>query len=155
MNYPVNLEGFEGQTIEVQPAGFFTTAKLLVNGMEARKGAKRGEMVLTRNDGREVAATWRPNFLDVPKLFVENKTINVVKPFAWYEWIWNGWPIILLFVGGLLGGLFGGLALAINLSIFRTQQSTPLKYAITGVVSFVALVAYLIIGIAVSLLIHG
>jgi len=30
MNYTVNLEGFEGQKIEVQPAGLFGAAKLLL-----------------------------------------------------------------------------------------------------------------------------
>ncbi len=154
MNYPVNLEGFEGQRIEVQPAGFFGGAKLLVNDVEARKGVKRGEMLLTRNDGREVVAAWRNSFLDVPKLIVENKVINVAKPLTWYEWIWNGWPIVLLFVGGALGGLIGAAALAINLNVFRSQQNPLLKYVITGVISFAALIVYLILAIALTLLIN-
>ena len=154
MNYTVNLEGFEGQKIEVQPAGFFGSAKLLVNDVEARKGAKRGEMVLTRNDGREVVAAWGSSFLDVPKLVVEHKVINVAKPLAWYEWIWNGWPVVMIFGGGALGGLFGALALALNLNVFRSQQNTLLKYGITGAISLTAVIAYLIIGIGLSLLLN-
>ena len=153
MKYSVNLEGFEGQKIEVQPAGFFGSAKLFVNDVEARQGAKRGEMILTRNDGKEVVATWRNNFLDVPQLMVENKVVHVAKPLAWYEWIWNGWPIILLFGGGALGGLFGALAIVTNLAIFRSQQNTLLKYLITGAISIAAVIAYLIIGIGLSQLI--
>lgn len=155
MNYIVSLEGFEGQKIEVQPAGLFGSAKLLVNELEAGKGAKRGEMILTRNDGKEVVATWRNNFLDVPKLVVDNKVVTVAKPLAWYEWVWNGWPIVLLFGGGALGGLFGALAIVINLSVFRSQQNTLLKYLITGAISFLTVIAYLIIGIALSLLINS
>jgi len=154
MNYIVNLEGFEGQKIEVQPAGLFGSAKLFVNEVEARKGPKRGEMILTRNDGKEVVAAWRNNFLDVPKLIVENKILNVAKPLAWYEWVWNGWPVVLLFGGGALGGFFGALAIVINLNLFRSQQTTWLKYLITGLISFSALVAYLISGIVLSLLIR-
>ena len=147
MRYTVDLEGFEGQKIEVQPAGLFGAAKLFVNDVEARNGAKRGEMILTRNDGREVVAAWRNNFLDVPKLVVENKLINVVKPLAWYEWVWNGWPVVLLFGGG-------ALAIVINLNVFRSQQNTGLKYLLTGLISFSALIAYIIAGMALSLLIN-
>lgn len=154
MNYTVNLEGLEGQKIEVQPAGFFGAAKLFVNGVEARQGSKRGEMLLTRNDGREVVAAWRNNFLDVPKLVVENKVIDVAKPLAWYEWIWNGWPIVLLFGGGALGGFFGALAVVINLNVFRSQQNPLLKYASTGAISLAAVIAYLVIGIGLTLLIN-
>lgn len=154
MKYSVNLEGFEGQRIEVQPAGFLGSAKLFVNDVEARQGAKRGEMILTRNDGKEVVAIWRNNFLDVPKLMVENKVIDVAKPLAWYEWIWNGWPIVLLFGGGALGGLLGALAIVANLAVFRTQQNTLLKYLITGAISIAAVIAYLVIGIGLSLLIN-
>jgi hypothetical protein len=154
MNYIVNLEGFEGQRIEVQPAGFFGAARLFVNDVEVRKGTRRGEMILTRNDGKEVVAAWRNNFLDVPKLIVENKIINVAKPLAWYEWVWNGWPVVLLFGGGALGGLFGALAIVINLNLFRSQQTTWLKYLITGLISFSAFMAYLISGTALSLLIN-
>jgi hypothetical protein len=154
MNYIVKLEGFEGQKIEVQPAGFSSSAKLFVNGLEPRQGPKRGEMILTRNDGREVVAKWQSAFLDVPKLVVENKVINVAKPLAWYEWIWNGWPIVLIFGGGLLGGLFGGAAVALNLSVFRSQQDPLLKYVLTGVISFAAVIAYLIAAIGVSLLLN-
>ena len=154
MKYSLNLEGFEGQKIEVQPASFFGSAKLFVNDVEAHPGAKRGEMILTRNDGKEVVATWRNNFLDVPKLMVENRVIEVAKPLAWYEWIWNGWPIVLLFGGGALGGLFGALAIVANLAVFRSQQNTLLKYLITGAISMAAVIAYLIIGIGLSLLIR-
>jgi hypothetical protein len=154
MNYSVNLEGFEGQKIEVQPAGFFGSPKLLVNGVEARKGPKRGTMILRRNDGREVVAAWSNSFLDVPKLVVDNKTIHVVKPLAWYEWIWNGWPIVLLFVGGALGGGLGALALSINLSVFRSEQNTFFKYFLTGAISVGAVIVYLIAGIGLNLLLN-
>jgi hypothetical protein len=154
MKYTVDLEGFDGQKIEVQPAGLFGAARLFVNDVEARNGAKRGEMILTRNDGREVVAAWRNNFLDVPNLVVENKMIHVARPLAWYEWVWNGWPVVLLFGGGALGGLFGALAIVINLNVFRSQQSTGLKYLLTGLISFTALIAYIIAGIALRLLIN-
>ena len=51
MKYPVNLQGFEGQTIEVQTQGLLSGARQFVNGKPASKGTKRGEMLLRRNDG--------------------------------------------------------------------------------------------------------
>ena len=86
MNYTTNIEGFEDQNI-VANVGFWTGTRLLVNGAAAPKGNKRGEMVLQRNDGRQVTATWKPQFLglDVPQLSVDGQPIVLVKPLKWYQ----------------------------------------------------------------------
>jgi len=150
MKFPVQIPGFEGQNIKVQSGGLFSGTKLFVNGKQAGKGPKRGEMMLTDSYGSKVIATWRNNFLDVPNLFIEGKLIRVVEPLKWYEWIWNGLPVVLVFVGGALGGVLGALAVSINISVFRSQQDGILKYSITGVVSFIAVVLYLVLGIAIQ-----
>ena len=150
MKYPVEIPGFEGQTVEVESGGLFSGAKLFINGRQVPKGPKRREMLLTDSYGSKVIATWRNNFLDVPNLFIEGKLIRVVAPLKWYEWIWNGLPVALIFIGGALGGLLGALAVSINMSIFRSQQDGILKYSITGVVSFIAFVLYLILGATIQ-----
>lgn len=43
MRYPVKLEGFEGQTIEIQPGGFLSGPKLLVNRQSEQKGKKSAQ----------------------------------------------------------------------------------------------------------------
>jgi hypothetical protein len=146
MNYPVKLEGFEGQTIEVQPAGFFSVQKLLVNGQPASSGKKRGEMVLRRNDGQEVTATWKPQFagLDIPQLVVEGKTIQVVEPLKWYEWAWSALPVALIFIGGALGGITGVVGLMLNAKVFRSDLNGFVKFAATGVVSLLAVAVYFV-----------
>jgi len=149
MKYIVELPGFEGQTVEVQGGGLFSTAKLFINGKQVGKGPKRGEMLLTDSYGSKVIAAWRNNFLDVPNLFIEGKIIRVVEPLKWYEWLWNALPVALVFVGGALGGALGFLAGSINISVFRSQQDPILKYSITGVISFIAVVLYLILGITI------
>jgi hypothetical protein len=58
MNFPLQVEGFEGQTIVVQTPGLISGASLLVNGQPAQKGKKRGELALRRSDGREVTVNW-------------------------------------------------------------------------------------------------
>jgi len=150
MKYPVEIPGFEGQTVEVESGGLFSRAKLFINGRQVPKGPKRREMLLTDSYGSKVIASWRNNFLDVPNLFIEGKLIRVVPPLKWYEWIWNGLPILLIFLGGAVGGALGAVAVAINISIFRSQQDAILKYSITGVVSFVAVVLYLILGATIQ-----
>ncbi len=93
MRYPVHLEGFEGQTLEVQPGGLFSGPKVFVNHQPAPKGKGR-EVILRRNAGTGVAATLKPIFfgLDVPQLVVEGKTIRVVEPLKWYVWAWIALP---------------------------------------------------------------
>lgn len=155
MGYTATIEGFEGQKIEVN-VGFWSGPKLLVNGQPAPKGQKRGEMVLQRNDGRQVVASWKPQALgfDVPQLVVDGKAVNLVEPLKWYQWVWGGWPVLLLFFGGALGAIAGVLGFSINAKIFRTEMSEVLKYVVTGAVSVLAVVAYFIVALVVSMLIN-
>ncbi len=145
--YQLSLPGFEGRRIEVRASGFFTGYKLLVDGSPVAKGPKRGQMLLRRNDGTDVLAAWKPMGLglDVPQLQVEGTTIPLVRPLLWYEWIWAGVPFVLLFIGGALGGLLGGVALAVNVKLFRSEFSTPMKFLFSGVVSALAVLTFLLI----------
>jgi hypothetical protein len=156
MGYTANIEGFEGQNIEVN-VGFWSRAKLLVNGVPAQKGRKRGEMVLQRNDGRQVTAAWKPQFLglDVPQLTLDGKTISFVKPLKWYQWAWGGWPVVLIFIGGgVLGAIAGITGFKINAKVFRSGMSPIMKYAVSAAVSVLAVVAYFVAAIVFSLLIN-
>ncbi len=107
--YPLQLQGFEGQSLEVRPSGLASGPKLLVNGQPATPGVRRGLMVLRRNDGREIVASLRPQVLglDVPRLYVDGQLVNVVPPLPWHAWAWSALPILLVFAGGALGALAG------------------------------------------------
>ena len=138
---PLQLEGFEGQNIEVVPAGFITPAKLLVDGLPAPKGRNLGENRLVRNDGREVIVKWKPQFLDMPKLVVDGTTIYIVKPLHWYEWVWSALPLILIFTTRAFAGLLGLVAYIVNAKIFRSEMSTLSKYGLSLLVSLAAALA--------------
>jgi hypothetical protein len=155
MSYKVGIEGFKGQYIEVKTS-FWSGPRLVVNGVPAPKGGKRGEMLLQRNDGRQVIARWKPQFvgLDVPQLIVDDKVINLLEPLRWYQWIWGGLPIALVFIGGALGAI-AVIGFTINTKVFRTEMNSVLKYVITGVVSVLAVVAYFIAAILFTMLIRG
>lgn len=153
MNYALNLEGFEGQMLEVKPSGFFSGPQLLVNGQSAAKGPKRGQMLLSRSDGRAVVAHWKPQVLglDVPQLEVDGKQFNVVEPLKWYEWIWGGLPILLIFLGGALGAVVGIVTFKVNTQIFRSASNLILKFILTAGVSALAVVIFLILATSLSI----
>jgi len=147
VNFPVNIQGFEGQTIEVRSPTFFAGYRLLVNGQPALKGPKRNQMVLRRNDGKEVIATWKPQVLgfDVPQLVVDGTEIPLVPPLKWYEWLWGGLPILLVFAGGALGAVIGFIAFSVNCKIFRAPLVLFLKFLASAAISMVAVLVYFLI----------
>ncbi|MEN8241776.1 MAG: hypothetical protein ABFS17_07635 [Chloroflexota bacterium] len=156
MNHKINLEGFENQNIEVKTS-FWAGPKLLVSGEPAQKGTKRGEMIIQRDDGQQVIATWKPQFLglDLPQLVVDGKVEKLVEPLKWYQWVWGGWPIFLLFLGGALGAIAGMISVAINAKIFRTELSEALKYLVSGVIAVLAVAAYFVAATILTFLING
>ena len=153
MRYPIQIPGFEGQKIEVEPKGLFFNAKLTINGELAPEGERHNEIILTRNDGEQVIARWKHNFLglDIPKLVVEQKLIPVVEPLRWYEWVWSGLPLLLIIHGGALGVVIGWIIFSMNIKVFRSDKSTLAKYLLTGGFSITSLFLYL----ALALLLYG
>jgi hypothetical protein len=142
--YPVTIPGFENQKIEAKVPYIFTGHKLLVNGQPAPKGNKSGEMLLRRDDGTEVVATWHLRFLglDVPNLIVDGKEIQVLEPLKWYEFTWISLPVLLVFFGGGLGILCGLAGFILNAHIFRSSISRYLKYVLTTVVTILSVVVW-------------
>jgi hypothetical protein len=156
MDYQLDIAGFEGQKIVAQ-VSFWAGVKLLVDGTPAKKGAKRGDMLLQRSDGTQVVAHWKPQFLglDVPQLVVDGRTIDIVAPLKWYQWIWGCWPVLLIATGGALGAIAGVIAAAINVNLFKTKMNPALKYLLTAVVSILAVVVYLVAAVIFSMLVKN
>jgi hypothetical protein len=154
MSYTASIEGFENQNIEVA-VSFWSGPKLLVNGEPAQKGSKRGEMILQRADGKQVSVSWKQQVLglDVPQLIVDGKTTNLVEPLKWYQLVWGGLPILLVFVGGAIGAVVGLIGFSINTKIFRTKINGALKYLASGAVSVLSVIAYFIAALILSMLI--
>ncbi len=147
MKYPGNLTGFEGQTIEVQ-TGIFTGPKLLVGGQRVPKGPKRDDMLLRRNDGTEIIATFEPQGfmgLDVPKITMNGQVVNVAEPIKWYAWIWTGLPMLLAIAGGAIGMLVGILSVSVNFIILRSSLPGIAKFGLIMLVSALAVVAYFVL----------
>ncbi|MBI5302299.1 MAG: hypothetical protein HY868_09185 [Chloroflexi bacterium] len=157
MEYLVAIEGFEGQHLSLTPQGFFTGSKLLVDGQPAPKGKKRGQFILRRNDGTEIVAQIHSAVLGldpVPQLVVDGKTIHIAEPFKWYQLLWSGIPILLLFIGGGLGALCGATAFAINARIFRSQKSGAVKYLMTAAVTVASAATFFILAVIATIVLN-
>ncbi len=154
MKYQINLRGFEGQTVEVQPPGLLSGSKLFLNGEPAPRGAKRGEMLLRRNDGKDVTVRFKGFFLDVPNLVVDDEVVQVVQPLKWYEWVWNCVPLLIAIGGGILPLLIAFVAISLNLSLFRKGESRLAKFGLTGLVSVCALVLFLALSALLAILMN-
>jgi hypothetical protein len=143
MRYQVNIPELPGRKIEVELPGVFSSATLLVDGQPATKGPKRGQFTVRGTDGRDSLITLKTSLDPVPQVLFANRTIRLVEPLAWYQWIWTAIPLVLVFMGGALGGALGGAAMVFNIRILRSGQSPLLRYALTAVLSVGALGAYL------------
>jgi hypothetical protein len=145
MHYKLELEGFEGQDIEVVPPGFFSSARLMVNGEPAPKYGLTGTMVLIRNDTTAVEAKWVPAALglDTPLLSVDGKIIAFSEPLKWYSWAWASWSlVVLIIVGNVLGMLVGLIAVLFNVQTLRSGLPLWVRYIVVGAISLLALLVY-------------
>jgi hypothetical protein len=141
--YPVNIPELPGRRIEVELPGVFRRATVLVDGEPATKALKRGQFFIRATDGRESLLALKTSFLDpVPQVLWAGRTIRLVEPLEWYQWLWTGLPLVLAVLGGAIGGFLGGVAMIFNIRILRSDRSGVLRYALTALLSVGALGAY-------------
>ena len=146
----VDVPGFEGRQVAVQPAGMFSSSKLFLDGQPAPAGRQRGQYLLRRNDGRDVVASFKGGFPDpTPVLVVDGQTLRLAEPLAWYEWVWAGFPLLLILVGGAIGGGLGAGAMTLNAHIFRSGLNGIVKYALSALVSLACITVWLLIALSI------
>lgn len=77
---------------------------------------------------------------------ITSPTPNANKPkLTWYEQLWLGWPMILIFIGGAIGGACGGAAWGLNQQVFQNTKNPVLRYVFTGFISIAAFVVYFVV----------
>ncbi|HHB90513.1 MAG TPA: hypothetical protein ENK60_04325 [Anaerolineae bacterium] len=145
---PVQVDGFENQTIEVHYPGMFSDRQLLVNGKPAPKGEKRGEMRLVRDDGREVVARWKRSF-GGHILDVDGQTYQIGQTFTWYEWVLIFIPFALA-ISGVMGWIFAGVAVGIGYAAFNSQRSQPQKILLWAGGLLLALALNIVVGVGLA-----
>lgn len=69
-----------------------------------------------------------------------------MQKLEWYEEAWIALPIALV-VTGWIGGLCGGLAWGLNRLLFMKVDHPVLKYVVTGLISFAAIIIWLVLAL--------
>jgi hypothetical protein len=153
MDIPIEHPAFAGRGLVVRTAGLFSGAKVVIDGQEV-KGSFQKFPVMA-NSGEQIEIRLLHNGIDpVPKVKIGDSTIVIAKPLAWYEYLWIGLPIVLLFAGGAVGGGLGFAAIYSSARVFRSDRGTAAKYGITGAISIGSAVAFLVIAAAIQSAIH-
>jgi hypothetical protein len=146
MKFIVPIEGMQKGKVTVVLEGIFSNPRLMVDNMPAAPGTKKGEFIIPKNDGKEITANFKNRFMDaVPNIVVDGKEIILVEPLKWYQWIWAGLPVLLVFGGGAIGGAVGFIAASISARIFRSDVNIAGQYAIVALVSAGTLAVYFIL----------
>ena len=147
----LKAEGFEGRDLKVVDQGAFKGVKLMIDGKE--RAGQTGKYILKDNSGREVQARFNLGFLVDPYQYVviEHQKFNIRDPLPWYQYAVCCWPILLIFVAGLLGGVIGFTVSFINVNFFRTSLNIFLKYILVVLLSLVSALFLLILAILINM----
>jgi hypothetical protein len=105
--------------VSVTARGFFTGARLFVDGRPATKGG-RGRFPLPKADGGRAEARLVYTMLTyVPAVTVDGVRYEVGPKLPLFLAILAFLPFALVFAGGALGGLCGGIGWAVSSGIAR------------------------------------
>lgn len=151
IRYPVQIKGFENQKIELESSGFFSPARLLVNGVRAESGQKNNEVIIRKSNGSKTSVFFQNAFFDtIPRLIVNGEIIRIVPPVRWYQYVYCGLTLFLIFYGGAIGAIISMIGFLMNIRTLRSQKKVWLKYLLILGVHLAVLILY----IALSLLIQ-
>lgn len=141
---PIEASGFEGRNLKIIDNGIFKPYDIFIGGQKVRR--TKFKYIVTDNNGKEIEIKFIWNFLfDPGKVSIRNQVFVIKDPLRWYQYIWSGWPILMIFVGGAIGGSLGAAAVTINTQIFRTKLHGFLKYLVAFFISIFAFMIWLII----------
>ena len=147
MNLLVPDPAFVSQKLTVRTAGFFSGAKVFLNG-KAVKPVKR-EYLVRDDRGNSVSLRLKSNIADpIPLVVLGGQPVRLARALTWYEYAWIGIPILLLFVGGALGAMIGVFATYTSSHILRSSRSSTSKYLLTAVVTVSAIVIFVVVAVA-------
>lgn len=106
MDYPFTLPGYPNLNLALRPNGFFSSTKILHDGVPMKRS--KGVYPLTLSDGTTLELKIKAD-LDIfsPKIVIAGQTIEVLPPISPLWLVWAYLPITLMFFGGALGGLLG------------------------------------------------
>ncbi|PKN83949.1 MAG: hypothetical protein CVU46_15555 [Chloroflexi bacterium HGW-Chloroflexi-8] len=154
--YPIKIDGFENQKVELESSGFFSPAKITINGVKAEPGIKRNEMLLRKPDGSTVSVFFQNAFFDtIPRLIVNGKTIQIAPPLKWYQYTFCGLTLFLILFGGAIGSIFSMIGFLINIRTMRVKWKPLWRYLAILATHMIVLAAYLAVSVLITVLTTG
>lgn len=154
MRIGIKHPAFKTKRLSVEAATFFAGPKLLLDGVVLKR--KGGRYLVASDSAQELPIKILYNFLDpIPKVKIGDGTLELAKPLQWYEYVWIGIPMLLVFAGGALGGFVGAGSTVVNGRIFRSERSTVGKYALAAVTTVAGAAIFFALAIAIQIAIKG
>ena len=154
MDIAIEAPEFQGRRLMVRTASWFRGPRLVVDGSEVK--GKRGRFILRDNRGQEVTVRLISNHIDpIPKVTVGDRSIELARPLEWYEYVWMGLPILLVFHGGALGAVCGVVAIQRSAQVFRGEGGKARKFLLSGLISVGALLGYFVLLLILFSLVQG
>lgn len=145
--YPIKLPGFGKQKIELEVSGLLGKTKILVDDKPAERGIKKDEYILVRPNGTRISVLLLGMFFDIiPKIILEGETYDILPSLKWYQYVYAGVGLLLIFYGGGIGGILGIVSFIINIRLLRSFFSKGLRYIL---ILFVNMVAFFIFNLLV------
>ncbi|HBC86109.1 MAG TPA: hypothetical protein DCZ94_04055 [Lentisphaeria bacterium] len=118
--------------------------QVLVDGVLAGRDEQGTRYVIEDDSGNEIRfesgldENWKP------WLKANGEDVKLASALAWYQWVWIGLPVVLVFTGGMIGGMFGGAATYLNYVIMQSSRSAAVRYGVTMALSISAFFCYVI-----------
>ena len=144
---------FQQQRLRIRTSGLLRGPTVHMNDMPVKR--VKGRYTVINDAGEEMEIQLKSNVIDpVPVLKMGDETVRLARALRWYEYLWIGVPIILLFIGGGLGAGIGIVSAFSSSRIFRSDRSTPSKYLLTGLISVCAFITFIGLVIIIQTMVH-
>jgi hypothetical protein len=131
MKHTFQLTDFPDSSFVIETCIWNGGTKLFMNNAPVIRSGETGRPFLVpATNGNYIKVFTRQSFrgLFVPALEINGKQNHVVEKLNWLHYTLGSFPILLLFVGGVIGGAMGGMGMVATFSIFIQQGSIVSKY---------------------------
>ena len=146
----LNVSGFENRDLKIVDRGVFRAAVLCIDGREVVP--EKGVYILRDNSGRVCEGKFQYGFFLDPyrKMVLNGQRVEIRPPLKWYQYMFAGWPLLMIFIGGAIGGGVGAAAAHCNIRLFRSRMNIFLKYFVTFVISLAAFMVWLLLALIIQ-----
>lgn len=145
MKYRVKVPELGDRELTVQRSEWTGRTTVFVDGRELSKQKQGGHYEVEAQDGSIHKIRIKgAGFAGVPKVYVDEKQIEIARKLSAAENIAAAIPLLLVFFGGAIGGVFGALATVLNMRVLRSNRSVWIKVLMVITSTIVATVLYMI-----------